>query len=459
VVTKRLADGKLEMQIRDPHSALKSEVIKKINAGHTEIVLARLQWGKDDKAWNLHVNPTSFSSAGFQTTDWLAYLGFQRNDQCSFTSFQRCYSKWVDEDFNVEEFAAAFNTGFGHLDRAQGALQACGFVLPQPEGWGFYNGKPSGRSYRGSPELPGDGHTAQKVQSMKSTEDERFLFRFTFIDTGRGKAFVTHYRPKHFPLSSELIGVFKYLGLHDFKDCPEFNFEPCFFRNLQFEDRGNDMRGGNVEFAHRSFDAHAAQFSPGVEGLLAANAAVELVGMSFLPLTKPAERMRTDIATKVMRPPKPSIGAPARSVSGSRPVAAPIPDSFDVAISFAGTERSDALQLAEILRDAGYAVFYDDFFPEQLWGKNLAIFFDEIFRKKARFCVMFVSKEYQQRVWTSHEARSAQARAVAEKGNEYILPIQVDETQLEGLLPTIGYVPIGIGVNKIGEILIKKLGG
>jgi hypothetical protein len=86
------------------------------------------------------------------------------------------------------------------------------------------------------------------------------------------------------------------------------------------------------------------------------------------------------------------------------------------------------------------------FFPEQLWGKNLAIFFDEIFRKKARFCVMYVSKEYQQRVWRIHEARSAQARAVAEKGNEYILPIQVDEIELEGLLPTIGYVPIRIGI-------------
>jgi hypothetical protein len=81
------------MQNRDAHSALKSEVIRKVNAGHLEIVLARLQWGKDDKAWNLHVNPTSFSTAGLQSTDWLAYLGFQRNDRCSFTSFQRCYSK------------------------------------------------------------------------------------------------------------------------------------------------------------------------------------------------------------------------------------------------------------------------------------------------------------------------------------------------------------------------------
>jgi hypothetical protein len=253
------------MERRDAHSALKSEVVKKINAGHLEVVLARLQWGKDDKAWNLHVNPTSFSTAGLQTTDWLGYLGFQRNDKCTFTSFQRCYSKWVDEGFNVEAFATAFNAGFGHLDKAQRALEACGFLLPQPEGWGFYNGKPSGRSHRGPAEVSGDGHTAQKVQSMKATEDERFLFRFTFIDTGGEKAFVTHYRPKHLPVSSELSGVFKYLGLRQFKDCPEFEFERCFFRTLRFEDRGNDMWGGNVEHAHRSFDAHATQFSSGVE--------------------------------------------------------------------------------------------------------------------------------------------------------------------------------------------------
>src|ERR1700730_6607255 len=446
------------MQSRDPHSALRSEVVNKINGGHLEIVLARLQWGKDDQAWNLHVNPTSFSPAGLQTTDWLAYLGFQRNDRCSFTNFQRCYSKWVTADFNVEQFATAFNAGFGHLDKAQRALEACGFALPQPEGWGFYNGKSGGRSYHSAPEISGDGHTALKVQAMKATEDERFLFRFTFIEAERDKAFVTHYRPKHFPLSSEMTGVFRYLGLREFKGCPEFDFEPCFFRTLRFEQRGNDIWSGNVEFAHRSFDALTSQFSPGIESLLAANAAIESVGMTFLPITKPAERMSADIATKVIRPAEPAVAVPARSVSRNTRTIAPIPDSFDVALSFAGTERESALKLAETLREAGYAVFYDDFFPEQLWGKNLAIFFDEIFRKKARFCVMFVSKEYQQRVWTIHEARSAQARALAEKGNEYILPIQVDGTELEGLLPTIGYVPFGMGIEKIGAILIKKLG-
>lgn len=174
--------------------------------------------------------------------------------------------------------------------------------------------------------------------------------------------------------------------------------------------------------------------------------------MPFLPFVRPLERVRDDISSKIIPPAK----STARK-SGCMPVAPPIPNSFDVAISFAGTEREYAQRLAEQLRNAGYAVFYDDFYPEQLWGKNLTVFFDEIFRKRARFCVMFVSKEYNDRKWTIHEARSAQARALEEKGNDYILPIRIDDTELQGLLPTIGYVPIATGIEKIGVMLIKKL--
>jgi hypothetical protein len=68
-----------------------------------------------------------------------------------------------------------------------------------------------------------------------------------------------------------------------------------------------------------------------------------------------------------------------------------------------------------------------------------------------------VSHEYCDRVWTSHEFRSAKARAVEEKGQEYILPVRVDGSELAGLSPTIGYVPLGIGISKIGELLIAKL--
>src|SRR5262249_15760438 len=97
----------LNMNGRDPHSALKPDVINRVNQGHLEVVLARLQWSKNDIGYSLHVNPTSFSSAGLQQTDFLSYLGFQRSDRCSFTGFQRCYCAWVNEGFNVEQFASA----------------------------------------------------------------------------------------------------------------------------------------------------------------------------------------------------------------------------------------------------------------------------------------------------------------------------------------------------------------
>lgn len=165
--------------------------------------------------------------------------------------------------------------------------------------------------------------------------------------------------------------------------------------------------------------------------------------MSFLPFDKPAAQLAIDIEQLVARPAKASkLRTDAH---------------FDVAISFAGPERKQAEQLATALKEAGFSVFYDEFFPEYLWGKNLVDTFDEIYRKLARFCVIFVSKDYNERVWTNHERQSAQARALTEKGKEYILPIKVDETELKGMPPTLGYMPLSRGIDKIGELLIKKL--
>lgn len=436
------------MSLMDHHSALKTDVVAQLKTGRAEMALALLQSGKHDRAFTLHVNPTTFTTAGLQATDWLAYLGFRRNDRCSFTGSQRCYSREVPEGFELQAFATVFDAGFAYLEKAEGGLQSCGFFLPQPEGWGFFYGKSGGGVRRGYQGISGDGHSAMTAETMKETEDDRFLFRFSFIDTRGGKAFVTHYRPKHPPLSSELRSVFSYLELKEFTKCPIFEFEPCYFRTLRFDPRGDDPWDGNVDFAHRTFDAHAKQFSPAIESLLAANATVEAIGMTFLPFDKPATRIRADIASKVRR---------ASSPTPAQPALASLPDNFDVAISFAGPERAQAEKLAQLIREAGYAVFYDDFYPEHLWGKNLAVFFDEIFRKRARFCVMFVSKVYAERKWTIHEARSAQARALEEKGDEYVLPIRVDSIELEGLLPTVGYVPIAKGIEHIAEMLIKKL--
>jgi hypothetical protein len=92
-----------------------------------------------------------------------------------------------------------------------------------------------------------------------------------------------------------------------------------------------------------------------------------------------------------------------------------------------------------------------------LWGKDLTAFLDEIYRKRAKYCVVFISSEYKERRWTSHELRSAQARALDLKGTDYILPIRIDGTDLDGLPPTIGYVSIDVGIEKIADLLIAKL--
>ena len=55
---------------------------------------------------------------------------------------------------------------------------------------------------------------------------------------------------------------------------------------------------------------------------------------------------------------------------------------YDVVISFAGSERSIAERLTKTVREAGFQVFYDDYYPEKLWDQNLVVLFDEVHRRK-----------------------------------------------------------------------------
>ncbi len=129
-----------------------------------------------------------------------------------------------------------------------------------------------------------------------------------------------------------------------------------------------------------------------------------------------------------------------------------------MAISFAGPQREHAERLATIARDAGFHVFYDNFYPAQLWGKDLPVFFDDIYRKRSRYCVIFVSAEYTQRMWTNHERQCAIARQIEQRGKEYILPVKVNDAELPGMPSTVGHLALAEhGIDKIGELLIEKL--
>ena len=112
---------------------------------------------------------------------------------------------------------------------------------------------------------------------------------------------------------------------------------------------------------------------------------------------------------------------------------------YDVALSFAGENRTYVAEVARILKTKGIRVFYDAFEEVSLWGKNLYDYLSEIYEYKARFTILFISKYYNQKLWTSHERKYMQARAFSES-QEYILPARFDDTEIPGIPKTIGYI-------------------
>jgi hypothetical protein len=121
---------------------------------------------------------------------------------------------------------------------------------------------------------------------------------------------------------------------------------------------------------------------------------------------------------------------------------------YDVAISFAGEQRIWARELADELISYGARVFYDEY-EEDLWGDNLPERFHDAFSNGARYCVIFVSREYASKQWTRFELRSAIQRSIKQIGKAYILPIQVHDIELPGLHTTSGHVEIGLGIHNI----------
>lgn len=115
--------------------------------------------------------------------------------------------------------------------------------------------------------------------------------------------------------------------------------------------------------------------------------------------------------------------------------------TFDVCLSFAGDDREYVDAVASALSELGVSIFYDVHQEVELWGKDLYQHLDEVYRTRGRFCVVFISRAYAQKLWTRHELRSAQARAFKEN-REYILPARFDDTDLPGVLPTTAYIDL-----------------
>ncbi|UZO81913.1 TIR domain-containing protein [Aquimarina sp. ERC-38] len=128
---------------------------------------------------------------------------------------------------------------------------------------------------------------------------------------------------------------------------------------------------------------------------------------------------------------------------------------YDVALSFAGENREYVREVAEILQTKGVRVFYDVFEEDNLWGKNLYEYLSDVYQNKARYTVIFISKYYNKKLWTNHERVAMQARAFQES-HEYILPARFDNTEIPGILRTIGYIDLNYKSSHEFAMLIEK---
>jgi hypothetical protein len=132
---------------------------------------------------------------------------------------------------------------------------------------------------------------------------------------------------------------------------------------------------------------------------------------------------------------------------------------FDVALSFAGEDRAYVEEVALAMQHARIRYFLDSEHLADTWGEDLVEFFDLLFRKRARYAVIFTSRHYATKMWPRQERRSALARAVEEKG-AYILPVLLDDTQIDGFRPTVGHMDSRRwGIDRIVRELVNKLQG
>jgi hypothetical protein len=131
---------------------------------------------------------------------------------------------------------------------------------------------------------------------------------------------------------------------------------------------------------------------------------------------------------------------------------------YQVALSFAREDRDYVHKVAELLIANKISVFYDKFEQVDLWGKDLGIHFDYVYRRESQYFIPFISTNYKNKIWTNYEIRTAIARAIENK-EEYILPAKLDDTELEGIRSTIGYLDIrNMSPEEFANAIIQKLG-
>jgi len=131
---------------------------------------------------------------------------------------------------------------------------------------------------------------------------------------------------------------------------------------------------------------------------------------------------------------------------------------YDVIFSLAGEKKDYVGKVTKYIQSKGIKVWFYVFKEVNLWGKNMVDEFDKLFTEKAKYCVVFISKEYVEKVWPNLEKQFIQSRWI--KDPEYLLPVRFDNILVIGIPDTIAYINIQNKTpEEFGDNLIQKITG
>lgn len=407
------------MRYEDLHSALRAEQLAESEVEGIEFQLVCLQHGKNKYTLTLHGFPRSFGTAGVQSTDLLAYLGFNRSS-CTFGQKGECFAARVHDAFELSDFCTKFSEYKGLLRTAERHMSACGFLFPQPEGWGYFNHRPSLRRQSTAETAYGDCHRSPTVDRMKDSEDSLFEYVFTWIDGTRDKGWVTHYRAKSEENAGRLRAVFKFFGgLKEFPECPEFDFERCSYRFYRFGDESPPTFDHGATFAHGQFASLSKNFSPAFSAVMKAHEIMQPFGFSLLNI--PVKAQSTSQSKERGQASNSSATKSTKRRSGA--------EKRDIFVCHASEDKEAVVKpLVDSLRSADISCWYAE--AEIKWGDSITSKINAGL-KESEFVLVVLSTTFLDKEWPKRELNAALS-IEASSGRVKVLPLLVgqhDEVQ------------------------------
>ena len=132
---------------------------------------------------------------------------------------------------------------------------------------------------------------------------------------------------------------------------------------------------------------------------------------------------------------------------------------YDVAISFAGEDRSMVEDLVAALTDRGLEVFYDFDQQARLWGKDLRKELARVYSQDAQFMIVCLSDHYPEKDWPTFEFEVGRDSS-SKRTEDYLLPVVMGDSRphIVGLPDSVGHLSLNsMTVAEIADLVQQKL--